>query len=348
MGNILFLDQCPTCGSKDFSSPFSEKLADDNTLGHFIVNHPQKKYDGINLDLFRKVGWRVCNFCTQIFCLKRPIVDGLEVWYNQLFFDSEHRDYDANPLPLKYVQNQKIFADQLYEILDKNNVFETVTSVLHFRCHAGFLLKKIADNKRISELYGLEYFENPAKHAQNLLGAERVARITGPEPYSPFQKSKFDLILLEHFLTHAHNPGHFLNYIKSLLSDHGRIVVFNEPDHSKGFLSPSFYGRGINFFHKQLFTATTLASFLKAYGIGCIQISHPPGLALAVASNSLLFIGKTSIPIKPQQESPSPIIDLMQSWLKRHYQYRRKLGVKRKLRHVKKSIKKLGKFFHLA
>ncbi|MBL8687115.1 MAG: class I SAM-dependent methyltransferase [Alphaproteobacteria bacterium] len=340
MSNMFFLDQCPTCGSKDFSSPFAEKLADDNTLGHFIITHPQKKYDGINLDLFRKVGWRVCNFCTQIFCLKRPMVDGLETWYNQLFFDSEHRDYDVNPLPLKYVQNQKNFADQLYDILDKNNVFEAVTSVLHFRCHAGFLLKKIADNKKISEVYGLEYFENPAKHAQNLLGAERVARITGPEPHNPFKKSKFDLILLEHFLTHAHNPGHFLNYVKSLLSDRGKIVVFNEPDHSKSFLSGSFYRRGINFFHKQLFTNKTLVFFLKAHSIDGIELPHPPGLDWAVANNSLLFVGKLGNIQKPCKQNPQPVTDLIQSWFRKHNYYQKIYWIRKKFKDLKRLTKR--------
>lgn len=320
---IIRIDQCPTCGHKEFTDPFPQTLIYDNSLGDIIRKGQGKKYPDLDISQFARNEWRVCNYCSLIFCVKRTSVEDANHWYNKLFAEVELREYDRNPLPKLYLKNQKIFAEELFHILDQHQVFNNVQSVIHFRCNAGLLLHEIAQKTPIRELYGLEYFENPALHAAKLLGKDFIARMNGPEPKNPFGRQKFDLILLEHGLTHAYNPTNFLNYIKSLLNPNGKIVIFNEPDHARGLRSKSYYRRGINFFHKQLFAKNSMSSFLRYQGLECMQLPHPVGRRWAVSSNSMLFICKIgeSHPI-PQEDSKNTVI-LLQSWLKMHAQYTR-------------------------
>lgn len=317
------IDKCPTCGHKEFTEPFPQTLVYDNSLGDIIRKGYGKKYQDLDISKFARNEWRVCNHCSLIFCVKRTSVTDANQWYNKLFAEVELREYDKNPLPKLYMKNQKIFAEELFHILDQHQIFNNVQSVIHFRCNAGLLLHEIAQKTPIRELYGLEYFENPALHATKLLGKNFIARINGPEPTNPFQRQKFDLILLEHGLTHAYNPANFLKYIKSLLSPQGTIVIFNEPDHARGLRSMSYYRRGINFFHKQLYAKNSMLSFLRSQGLECVQLPHPVGRRWAVSSNSMLFIGHVGETHLVLPEDSASTIALLQNWLKMHIQFKR-------------------------
>ncbi len=320
---IIELKSCPSCGHSQLLKPLSPQLRFDNSL-----EHAMRRGKAINFDTFRPMdyansGWSVCKNCALIFCQKRPSLDDADKWYEKLFRVVENRNYDIDPLPEIYITNQTSFAVDMFETLDAINVFNNVKSVLHVHCNAGLLLDRIRSKKGVDELYGLEYFEYPTKHAARLIGANRICRIQTPEPVNPFPQEKFDLLLIEHMLTHAHDPIGYLSYLKSLLNVAGKLVVFNELDHAQAMPKWGFYSKGINFFHKQLYTRDSMTAFLQSQGLELVSAPHPDGRKWAVANDAMLFVcraGKTvAVPVGDVQEAKK----LLRNWFQRHRVFRR-------------------------
>jgi hypothetical protein len=320
---LKILDACPCCGGRELKEPLPKTLRYDNGLESWIRSGLLLQIGDAPARDFARVEWRVCTDCTLIFCLKRPSLEKAESWYGELFRSVERRNYDVTPLPREYLENQISFAREFAATLNTAGVLNDVGSVLHLRCNAGYILKEVLQLRPGIEAYGIEYFDAPAAHAATLLGEDLVRVIKMPEPRNPFGRSSFDLILAEHYLTHAHNPVEYLDYLVSLLSPRGKLVIFNEQDHELTMRRRQHYRRGINFFHKQLFTPRTLHDFLCSRDLAVSELPHPRGRKWAVSNHSLLFVCQTghSNPLAPG--SSQDAVALMQGWLALHRRQRR-------------------------
>ena len=271
------LSHCPCCGHAHFSTPVVNFQVSDNSLGSLLSGRKSADLPGFDLAAFSRVGWSVCGHCATIFARRRPVLAGQPGWYVPLFQLSEERNYDTYPLPAAYLAGKQKSAAKLFDTLDRAGVFASQRSVLHLRCGPGYLLQLIGGRLPDAKLYGLEYFVNPARCAREILPRARIAAITGPEPVVSFARQKFDLIIVNHFLTHANDPSAYVDYLKTLLADGGQIVFYNELDHALSLKSMSAYPRGLNFFHKQLFNRNTLSGFLKSRGLSVADVDSTSG-----------------------------------------------------------------------
>lgn len=320
---LSVLDTCPCCGGRKLLEPLPEDLHYDNALESWIRSGRLRQIGSVPAREFARVEWRVCSGCTLIFCLKRPDLEEAESWYGELFRSVERRNYDVTPLPREYLENQVSFAREFAATLKAGGVLDDVGSVLHLRCNAGHILYEVLQLRPGAEVYGIEYFDAPAAHAAALLGQDLIRVIKVPEPRNPFVRTKFDLILAEHYLTHAHNPAEYLDYLVSLLSPGGKLVIFNEQDHELSMKRRQHYRRGINFFHKQLFTRRTLHDFLCSRELAVSELPHPRGRKWAVSNHSLLFVCQKGHSAPLASGSSEEAMALMQGWLALHRRQRR-------------------------
>ncbi len=320
---LSILDKCPCCGSSELVEPLPKTLRYDNGLESWIRSGRLTQIGDVPAQDFARVEWRVCRNCTLIFCLKRPGLENADSWYGELFRSVERRNYDVTPLPREYVENQISFAREFAATLNADGVLNDVGSVLHLRCNAGHILNGILQLRPGIEVYGIEYFDAPAAHAATLLGEDVIRVMKMPEPRNPFGRSRFDLILAEHYLTHAHNPVEYLDYLVGLLSPGGKLVIFNEQDHELTMKRRQHYRRGINFFHKQLFTRRTLHDFLCSRDLTVRELPHPRGRKWAVSNHSLLFVCQKGHSAPLASGSSGEAVALMQGWLALHRRQRR-------------------------
>ena len=312
------LKQCPCCGGNELLAPLPPDAPYDNGLEAWIRQGRVTRFGGYPASAFARVEWRVCGHCALIFCLKRPSLEDSESWYGELFRAVERREYAVNPLPEIYLANQKSFASELVGLLEDHHVLDGVQSALHLRCNAGYILNEVRNAAPGCEVHGIEYFDAPAEHARALLGTDAITVIRMPEPRNPFGRRTFDLVLAEHFMIHAHDPAGYLDYLAGLLSPTGKLVVFNEQDHAKTLTSGGHYRRGINFFHKQLFTRDTLGAFLRSRGFTVKELPHPPGRKWAVSNDSVLFVCERGEARPMPAGDASASMRLMRDWWAQH------------------------------
>lgn len=217
------------------------------------------------LKAFDKVHWSICKDCGLIFAGLRPPGAGSSAWYLPLFKHSEERGYDAFPLPGAYVASKAKSNGRLYDIIAARGLIRQGASLLHVRCATGELLR-LAKQNLSADVWGLDFFAACVAHANTMLGETRVAQMIEPEPLNPFPQKKFDVIIANHMTTHAHEPAVLISRFRDWLNDDGVLIVYNEPDHQLTLKSFKAYPRGINFFHKQLFTEATFISSMRCWG----------------------------------------------------------------------------------
>jgi SAM-dependent methyltransferase len=282
---MITLTSCPGCSHDRLIPALPGSGRSDNSLGRLLGRPLPIDINGFDLAAHAKSAWSVCGNCGLMFAANRPDAQGLESWYPPLFQLSEERGYNTWPLPPNYIGHFLESVRRAYPHLDA---------------------------------YGLEYFEHPARYAKQLMGESRVAQISTPEPKHPFPVKRFDVIVANHFLTHAHEPKAFLAYLRSILSDTGTLVITNELDHALSFKSLTAYPRGLNFFHKQLFTRATLIPFLASCGFSSIDISEAPGKTPKYIM--LLCRKAAEVPQAPQDSKPP--LALIRGWRWKHRAYR--------------------------
>ena len=313
------LDQCPGCGHGEILAAFPGGPASDNSLGRLLKRADAPALPGFNLAAHARSEWSVCGHCALMFARSRPQADGLEAWYPPLFQLSEERGYNTAPLPQTYIDGKRRGAEKLFQDFDALGLFAGATSLIHFRTGPGHFLDIVRRKYPALEVYGLEYFEHPAAFAQSLVGSNRVARISAPEPVSPFPVQRFDLIIANHFLTHAHEPRKFLGYLRGLLSDTGTLVLYNELDHDLSFASMTAYPRGLNFFHKQLYTRSSLNAFVRSCGFAPEEISKPKN---GKPSKYITLRCTPADPAPAPASEPEHALRLLRTWRRKHRLYR--------------------------
>ncbi len=334
------LDRCPVCDHDGLLVPSVGDDFSDNSLGSSVAApsrdeaHPVSKatLDGLDVTSLMHSDWRVCGHCAMMFSRTRPLLDATSTWYNPLFRTVENRDFDVWPLPEMFVRNQAQTAQDMFEIFRNHGVMQDVGSVLHMRCNTGHLLDLMSSEADLTVARGMEYFESPARYAAGLLGQENVSLITSPAPQVPEIEGGYDLIVVNHFLTHSPDPRLFIEQLKPRLSEHGRIVFYNEQDHDQVLRHSDHYSKGINVFHNQLFTRATLPSFLRTCGLDARQLPHPNGLKWSVGHHTMMFVCQADEAIAMPRGNADQSLAVMNTWANMHRRYARLMALPKPLR----------------
>jgi 2-polyprenyl-3-methyl-5-hydroxy-6-metoxy-1,4-benzoquinol methylase len=312
VSEAVYLTSCPGCGGADLISVFGRETARHNSLTRLASNTGEAAKHNDILRQFAQVGWTVCKHCALVFARRRPASAGCTDWYVPLFKLSEERSYDVFPLPPEFVEGKRKGQETLFRHLLDTGCIKDGAKILHIRCATGELLRLARQVKR-AEVWGADFFPACVRHASAQLGESRVAEITGPEPDNPFAPRKFDLIISNHMITHSHDPGLLLRRYHDWLSEGGLLVVYNEIDHTPFLRSFSAYRRGINFFHKQLFTRVTFISLLRRCGFEPVHQDANMGSKSKLAKNMLMTFRKER-PCFPARQDYRSSLRMMRAW----------------------------------
>ncbi len=325
------IDRCPACDHDGLLVPTVKSGTSDNSLGTAVSmsgirnKEPDSgaMLEGFDVTDLLCSNWRICGHCAMIFSRTRPVLDATSTWYNPLFKFVENRDFDIWPLPELFLRNQVQTARNMFDILSTHGITENVESVLHMRCNTGHLLHLMSEHLDLTSVTGTEYFEAPARYAADLLGDGNVSLLTSPAPHVPEIEGGYDLILVNHFLTHSPDPRLFVEHLKTRLSNRGRIVFYNEQDHDLVLRHSDHYAKGINVFHNQLFTRTTLQAFLGTCGLEARQIPHPNGLKWSIGHHTMMFSCEIADPVAMPKGNAEESLAVMNTWANMHNRYAR-------------------------
>lgn len=312
------LSNCPACERADMQ-PVFKGLKDDNTLARLVGEPLPFGLPGFDLAAHATSDWHVCKHCALLFAKNRPDAAGLEKWYPQLFQYSEERNYNVAPLPTAYLEGKAKAARKFFSELDGHEIFAAAKSLMHFRTGPGDFLVEAKNKYPHLNVYGLEYFEHPAAHARSMLGHDKVEIISLPEPKHGFDRTHFDVVVANHFLTHAHDPRKLMAYFRTILSDNGTLIIYNELDHDLSLKSMTAYARGLNFFHKQLFSRNSLLPFVEACGFAVEDISIRKNEKLP---KYVTLLCRKATPKPMPQGDHVTALKLLQSWRRKHLFYK--------------------------
>lgn len=110
--------------------------------------------------------------------------------------------------------NKETFSVQ-FDFLEKNLNFKEIENVLEIGSSRGDFLYNLKSLYPHLNILGLE----PSK--LNFVGVPTINAFFKKELFS----NKFDLIILRHVFEHIKNPKEFLNEVKSILSENGKIFI---------------------------------------------------------------------------------------------------------------------------
>jgi SAM-dependent methyltransferase len=312
--DIIELKHCPACQSAVLIPAFAHETKRHNSLARMGKDLPIG-FDPVFVKAFDKIHWKICADCGLIFATTRPPGPGSGSWYLPLFKMSEERGYDTYPLPESYAASKAQSNKRLYEIITANELIAKGAHLLHVRCATGDLLKLAKENLE-ADVWGLDFFVACVTHANAMLGEPRVAQMLEPEPQNPFPQKKFDVIIANHMTTHAHDPVTLIGRFRDWLTDDGVLIVHNEPNHQETLKSFRAYPRGINFFHKQLFTEDTFMSSMKSWGFEPTRIKSTGDDARKFEKN-MMFVCRKQGPQNSQKVDGNKSVRLLKSWERR-------------------------------
>ncbi|NJM31512.1 MAG: class I SAM-dependent methyltransferase [Rhizobiales bacterium] len=314
MIEVVHVDRCVACGSKELRPAFAREDQRHTSLARLSGELPEG-VDPAFLSTFTKIGWRICEHCGVIFAGNRPPAHGCESWYLPMFKLSEERGYDVSPLPESYVRGKAAGGAVLYGVLKERGLIARGARILHIRCATGELLRLAKENDG-ADVWGFDFFPSCVAHANEALGEDRVKLLEGPNPRISDCGVKFDLIVSNHMITHAHDPKLLALDLRGSLADGGALVTCNEPDHAKTLKSFRSYRRGINFFHKQLFSEETFVSSMRRWGYELERIAGTGGRARKL-EKYMMFICRKSEPTHGPAGSAAKSAGLLRSWERR-------------------------------
>lgn len=312
------LSNCPACDSTNLQLVFSTWTG-DNTLARLVDKPLPFALPGFDLPAHATSAWHICRHCALLFARNRPDAAGLAQWYPQLFQYSEERSYNTATLPQSYLDGKAKAARALLADIEPYGVFTNAKSLVQFRTGPGHFLAEAKANHPGLDVYGLEYFEHPAAYARTLVGDDRIEIISLPEPRPRFARKTFAVVVANHFLTHAHDPKVLMANFRDILSDDGTLVLYNELDHDLSLKSMTAYARGLNFFHKQLFSRATLLPFVESCGFAVKDISVRKNGKLP--KYVTLLCQKAASKPMPKGDATAAL-KLLQSWRRKHTLYR--------------------------
>jgi cyclopropane fatty-acyl-phospholipid synthase-like methyltransferase len=306
---IVDVKNCYACGSADFEKAFANETLRHNSL--LRVRSADLSSVGLKVQsTFSKPNWTICAVCGLIFAGHRPGEQGTAEWYLDLFKMSEQREYDITPLPQGFVTSKAASGKKLFELLSSLGVIKQGASVLHVRCATGSFLELVRQHKQC-EISGMDFFSACVQHANAALGTEIVHQMNGPQPENPIPERRYDLIVSNHMLTHAHDPAKLVQNFRQWLKPNGVLVVLNEPDHQQTLGSFKAYPRGINFFHKQLFSENTFRSAMAQWGFELERVLDPRQSKLM---RNMMFVCRQVTPNAKPRSTPKSSRKLLRNW----------------------------------
>jgi len=320
--------QCPSCGSTDLSDPLPPGARVDSTLDLVMGAGSPDDFGGVDLSPFVSPEFAICERCALLFMRRRSTPEAAARYYPRLFHRIETPiPFGDLPLPERFVERRGRLARDLVTELERAGVLAGVRSVLHVRFNTAEELRLLRDEYGIEEVYGLEFLPSLIRHARETAGLERVEAIEAPEFRNPFERPRFDLVLLNEAFGHAHDPGAIAATAKTLVSEGGSVIVYNEKNHAKVLRDGKLFPHGMNFFHKQMYTRANLRSFLELAGYRVESLSHPTiGKPSSLKNSKLLYA------LRPEAVEvsglPSTEVDemkrLFRQWWSRHRWVRRR------------------------
>src|SRR5690606_6033815 len=115
---------------------------------------------------------------------------------------------------------------------------------------------------------GFDYFDSNVRWA-NEAGAMTAYMLDPRGLAAPPSGGKFDLILANHVFAHSLDPSKDAAALLDMLNPGGSVYVYNENDSLQYFRLGYRYfkPRGVNNYHKQLFSPDTLGRFFRRHGL---------------------------------------------------------------------------------
>ncbi len=306
---IVEVKHCYACGSAVFEAAFAMETSRHSSLMRVDATGLSAAAQAAQ-KTFAKPSWKICCDCGLIFAGKRPSNESSEDWYLDLFKLSEERGYDVTPLPPDYILGKENSGKRLFDLLSTNGLVPKGGSVLHIRCATGTFLRE-AQNQFQAEIAGTDFFAAGVAHANAVLGGNVVKQMAGPQPNNPFPDRRYDLIVSNHMITHAHDPATLVRHFREWLKPDGVLVVLNEPDHGQKLKSLKAYPRGINFFHKQLFSEATFRSAMAQWGFSLEPMQHANQKK---RSRDMIFACRLAAPSDKPTSSAAASRMLLRQW----------------------------------
>jgi SAM-dependent methyltransferase len=282
------LSFCPGCGSSKFSGlPIKTDLKAKHfkLWGDALVADPE---------------FALCHRCGLIFARCRQTTAASEAYYTA-FQELERRDYAVYPPPEVFLENQRRYADQLGEVLDRENVFQVGQRVLQIRAECGMHLARLRDRHGITELYGLDYFNSNLRYAREDLGLSNVGQLHPSLEGLPFTDRSYDVILCNHLLTHALDLPGVIRWLLSLLAPAGAVVFYGEENHDN-YLRRRWPLPRVNNYHKQLLSPESFRNLCRVHGLE-MRIVHTfrERIPWAVPSRTMVAIARAGERTPPEE-----------------------------------------------
>jgi len=321
------LDRCPACDDPRARELLPPGLRFDSSLEWLYERGLSERLPDVDLSPFHVARYVLCESCALVFCRRRATPEAAKTYYPRLFHavGTKNLPFDAPRVPERYVERRSRVTSALVAILRERGLLEGVRKVLWVRCNAGEGLKLLRDEHGIEGVFGCDLLPSTVRHAREQWGLA-VRPLLAPEFDNPFPGERYDLVIVNHAFTHAHDPAGIARTLPGLLAPGGRVVIYNEPDHERSFRSKRRHG--INFFHKQMFTRKSFRIFLELSGFEVSELPHPTtDLAAATKNMKLCFAARPGAPARPALPSDEVelVASLFRPWWRGHlWRQRRK------------------------
>jgi SAM-dependent methyltransferase len=307
------LAACPACGGAAL-----EELCPYNDLRYLLRG-------GGSRDLARS-DFVLCRRCGLMFARRRQTPAAFPEYYTR-FAEWESRAYAVYPPPEAFIRGKVSAAVEIGRILAKLDLLRPGGRVLHVRADGGALMAHVRDHYGVTDIYGLDLFESNRRFAAAQYHLQNVAPLAYGDFRIPFESVTFDLIISNHLLMHACRPRDAFATLRQRLTPGGAIFLYNEYDHARAFVERApFLRDGINNFHKQLFSADTLLTFLR--------LSGAEGQIVEKRNGSPLVVARPAAPMTVSTLPASDFtrqVDMVRSWAAA-YERRWRWNLPRRLR----------------
>ena len=255
----------------------------------------------------------LCRRCGLMFAGRRQAIEEFAEYYTR-FAEWESRTYAVYPPPEAFIRGKAAAAIDIARVLTKQGLLQPGRRVLHIRADGGALMAHLRDDHGVTDVYGLDVFDSNRRFAAEHYHLQNVAPLAYGDFGIPFEPVTFDLIISNHLLMHACRPREAFATLRQRLSPGGAIFLYNEYDHARAFVERApFLRDGINNFHKQLFSADTLLTFLRLAGAEGQIVENRHGGPLVVA--------RPAAPVPPSALPARDFtrqVEMVRSWAATH------------------------------
>ena len=144
--------------------------------------------------------------------------------------------------------------------------------VIEVRSRSGVILAALRRRHQV-DVYAVPIFEGQQQLVREAHGIPADHLIDFETGYLPYE-GEFDLIIANHMLTHAVDPGAMLRHWRSRLKPNGHLYVYFEPDEEEFLCLEQSMFRVLNAFHLQTFNTRALGRMLRTHGFEPIYVGH--------------------------------------------------------------------------